>query len=1057
MDDLPNKMNFPTTLEEMLAFKHNAHPIYELRVQLGTPDLVLPFVGAGLSMEYKMKGWKQYLQHHAKDRGIGQEIEALLTNNDYEGAAMALKNRMGDLEFQLEIQREYGVKRIESFEPKGAGKYLHRLTRGPIITTNYDRLIEKTLEHWRLGYEVAKGAQVTATQDAITQKKRIVLKIHGDAEEESHRILSGDDYDKYYGSAEGKGFDPEKELPKVLLRLMSGTPLLFLGCSLGEDRTLKVLHSIGQSLPGLRHFAIVEAPSSEDAYQLFRTHLSNHRITPIWFGPGEFHLIEKLLEELFKSPANPATPPTPTHDPITYLLESGSTFFGRENELHYLDEWYASKRSICNVLGAPGIGKTRLCHRFLELWERDNPSQELRYIDMTNIQTANSFMAKLKDSLHLPETEFKTVIQALNANNPIDLQTSMKNLLSHIDKEGGILYLDNLEDPLQQDELVNELIKPLANLQTTRLLCSSRIELDTDIAQNIEVGRLDDAASIALFAEHWHRSATKTLNCGHEVQNFIHQKLDNHALSIKLVAAQARRFGSNATQLEAAWDKSALRLARKSKKNPGKGGSLEISFDLSFEALLKSEPSPIHVWALTAMFPEGMSLRAQECLMQEDWGILAPPDVLIKYNVLERDTEGRLQLLAPIRTYLLTRLRAGAGGLDWGSTLELVSEFLIAPILKANDFEASWGPEQHKDHSDELSSNFKNFAFFVEEAIRHSGNWVKQFSVLLEGYNFIFDRHAKESVSVLQKLAEYFKSNDQPIAQAAALIHLGNVHGVVGASDQAEKYYWEVVEIALSNEEFTYLGHSLKNLGGIYSARGETDKAIIFLQEAFGFYQEAGERKGMVSIGIELAMVLYRSGDLVEAREKIQLVIQIALEEKFFRHLSDAYMKAADIERVSQNFSKAEKHLNDGMALLPQNGTELADAKITLADVKLWLKDFNGAKKITRESYDLSKTLSYKQGEANAIKHLATIEIMEGRIAVGLKKLNEALEIYSGLHDNAGLAYSLALIAVCLNEGKDFENRDKATADAIHYARKSGSPMVVSDVTKYIHAWSKGE
>jgi SIR2-like protein len=80
--------------------------------------------------------------------------------------------------------------------------------------------------------------------------------------------------------------------------IFTNRPLLFLGCSLAVDRTLKVLEGIQAELPGLRHYAVIEADNSLQLWEKKEKRLERLGIRPLWFAPGEFWQIEALLREL---------------------------------------------------------------------------------------------------------------------------------------------------------------------------------------------------------------------------------------------------------------------------------------------------------------------------------------------------------------------------------------------------------------------------------------------------------------------------------------------------------------------------------------------------------------------------------------------------------------------------------------------------------------------------------------------------------------------------------------------------------------------------------------
>jgi hypothetical protein len=84
-----------------------------------------------------------------------------------------------------------------------------------------------------------------------------------------------------------------------LVRLMfTSRPLLFLGCSLKTDRTVKVLRALHDELAALTHYAFMEAPRDPALFQERRRSLLDMGISPLWFEEGQFEQIGQLLERL---------------------------------------------------------------------------------------------------------------------------------------------------------------------------------------------------------------------------------------------------------------------------------------------------------------------------------------------------------------------------------------------------------------------------------------------------------------------------------------------------------------------------------------------------------------------------------------------------------------------------------------------------------------------------------------------------------------------------------------------------------------------------------------
>jgi hypothetical protein len=75
-------------------------------------------------------------------------------------------------------------------------------------------------------------------------------------------------------------------------------PVLFLGCGLQQDRTMRVLENISAQFRSIGPFAILEAPENIDDLPSRARWLSERNIRPIWYPHGRHDLIEILLRHL---------------------------------------------------------------------------------------------------------------------------------------------------------------------------------------------------------------------------------------------------------------------------------------------------------------------------------------------------------------------------------------------------------------------------------------------------------------------------------------------------------------------------------------------------------------------------------------------------------------------------------------------------------------------------------------------------------------------------------------------------------------------------------------
>ena len=304
--------------DEVLQLGKNSDNLRLLCEQLNTPQQVIPFVGAGLSIPFGFKGWSEFLRDEAQKVGIGAKVSKHLNAHDYERAAEALQESMGFRAFYDAINASFGdnILKGKRFDDT-AVSVVPRLTAGPVITTNFDHVLERVFHAAGTSFEyVVWGAKEDITAEILTQNSRILLKLHGDFKDRTDRVLTRADYRKHYGK--------NKLLLRLLNNIMSSRPLLFLGCSLARDRTMDVLRRTVRTDQAIAHFAIIEYPSTQKNYYKRARFLSGLGIRPIWFPSGRFDLIQPMLEYLATNSLRNRTLHNSVTRPVSQLATEAS-------------------------------------------------------------------------------------------------------------------------------------------------------------------------------------------------------------------------------------------------------------------------------------------------------------------------------------------------------------------------------------------------------------------------------------------------------------------------------------------------------------------------------------------------------------------------------------------------------------------------------------------------------------------------------------------------------------------------------------------------------------
>ncbi len=251
---------------------------------------IVPFVGAGLSEPMGMPLWGAALRmlHDRISNPNDPAVSALIDGGRYLDAAEALAGQSQILTENF-IRTTYRVQKV-----LGAVLLIPHIAHGCIVTTNFDDAIEEVFKLEEISFDAyMHGTQHHNFFSRLVRGQRCLLKLHGDADDPQTYILTKTQYLEAY--EEPLNF--QCPLPKALRQIYISNSLLFLGCSLEQDRTLDLFKKVKQQgeyeIP--HHFAFIEMPDSVPKKLQKETALLELHIQPIWYPSGRHEYVEKLL------------------------------------------------------------------------------------------------------------------------------------------------------------------------------------------------------------------------------------------------------------------------------------------------------------------------------------------------------------------------------------------------------------------------------------------------------------------------------------------------------------------------------------------------------------------------------------------------------------------------------------------------------------------------------------------------------------------------------------------------------------------------------------------
>lgn len=255
----------------------------------------------------------------------------------------------------------------------------------------------------------------------------MLLKVHGSIEETEEVALTRSVYDKVYGG----------KMPEFLKKIYEKTTLVFLGCSLAEDRTLDSMEQFHKENAGnngeeIYHFALLPYPSQGWKDEAAR--LKKYGVYPIFYrdtilkeyfayeiDSGEnYHdyFLGLLLEQLLQRKKYYSCSLEPLWDPARFERQDLGSYLEQERkkrliegEPRYIRRTQAlqigkmlsdtDECSMIAIIGEAGSGKSTLCDSVRKLHRRYLDSMQFFYISLSGCKSWEEFCISVYQGLNL--------------------------------------------------------------------------------------------------------------------------------------------------------------------------------------------------------------------------------------------------------------------------------------------------------------------------------------------------------------------------------------------------------------------------------------------------------------------------------------------------------------------------------------------------------------------------------------------------------------------------------------------------------------------------------
>lgn len=240
-------------------------------------------------------------------------------------------------------------------------------------------------------------------------------------------------------------------------------------------------------------------------------------------------------------------------------------------------------------------------------------------------------------------------------------------------------------------------------------------------------------------------------------------------------------------------------------------------------------------------------------------------------------------------------------------------------------------------------------------------------------------------------------------------------------------------------EKYRSLATSILEISAIHERTGQWDQAIHLLQFILEVVDKAEDSKSEAKLRVLLGNLLWKRGDLAEARAILQKAKQLAEKTSdlktlgdCFYHLGELYYVEASVMRKRDHTAALDYH-EKAFALREKSGDKkgVVQSLSRLGTINEHLGNQDQALEYHNEAIKIAEEINYDQGLYRPITHIGSFYRLQGDLKTALEHYKRALEICRKINDKQGLVFALG------NVGRTLSELDEPLGDALQLCREA--------------------
>jgi len=548
------------------------------------------------------------------------------------------------------------------------------------------------------------------------------------------------------------------------------------------------------------------------------------------------------------------------------------TFFGRDNLIEKTVDLAGNFVPIA-LIGAGGIGKTSIA---LAVLHHDRIKQQFgndrRFIRCDQFPTSRAHLLRRLSN-----------VTGAGIENPEDL-TPLRTFLS---SRKMLIVLDNAEsilDPQGTDAReIYAVVEELGRFDNICVCITSRISTTPPDFKHLDTPTLSKDAALDTFYRIYDS------NDRSDLVNGILEQLDFHPLSITLLATVAHQNKWDTNRLTKEWEKRRTGVLQTQHSN-----SLAATIELSLASPMFQDlgPDARELLGVVAFFPQGVN--------EDNVGWLLPTisnatDILDGFCILSLAyrNNGFVTMLAPLRDNLRPKDPKSSSLLCATKEKYFTRMSVIIDPDKPTFRETQWITSEDINVEHLLD-------IFTEIDAKSSGVWdaCSDFMGHLNSH--------KKRLTILKPKIEALP--DDYCSKPNGLFELSRLFNSVGNFLERKRLLTYALRLWREQGNDPKVAWTLVHLSDANRLIGLPKEGILQAEEAFGIYEQVGERRAQARCLVTLALLFRRDEQLDAAEEAASRAIDLIPEKGDQSQICRAHRVLGNIHQSKGQTEKAIHH-----------------------------------------------------------------------------------------------------------------------------------------------------